>query len=188
MDSVSYSHGIWRSHLMLKVTEKTPTKLVLKDQHKTIAVMTAFFTVVSFFAVVLNIGQGLDTFILRFRNGEQIHALQITAFVIFVCFGVAFTLVLAIVTLHFGRGVTFILDKTEEVMKLQRMGLFRMNYITHSIYGISHLHIEENSDVRAYGLWLVLRSGERIALGTLSALDEDEIDTLRKHVHGFLRA
>lgn len=173
---------------MLKVTENTATKLVLKDQNQLGGLIAGVFTVFSGISVLLTIAQGIEAFTLRLQNEGHLAPLQVATFLMFVAFGMAFTAILTATTFHFGRGVIFILDKTNEVMSLQRMGLFRMKHITHSIYGISHVDVEQNTDVQAYGLWLVLRSGERIPLGAISMLDEDHMETLLKQIRSFLRA
>lgn len=173
---------------MLRITEKTPTRLVLRDQRKIGAFVAGIFTTLACIAVLLVIVQGIESFGLDLQDTGELNPLQVFTFAMFVSFGLFFVGVGAMTVVNFGRGMTFVLDKAEEVMRLQRVGIFKMRYTTHSIYSISHIDIDTNTDVRAYGLFLVLRSGERIPLTSIPMIDEDHMEDTVKQVRQFLRA
>jgi hypothetical protein len=90
-------------------------------------------------------------------------------------------------TLNFGRGVTCVFDKSTGEMTLAKMKVFRRQQTTHSIYGISHFDVETNTDVRAYGVFMILRSGESIPIASFSFLDREPMEALLSRVRGFLR-
>jgi L-cystine uptake protein TcyP (sodium:dicarboxylate symporter family) len=173
---------------MLKITEHTSTRLVLKDQRIVGALLAGLFTLFSLIALLLLVIQGIEIFSWRLENDGRLNAIQVMTFGMFVVFGMVFVILGLLTTLGFGLGVTFTLDKTDEVMQLRRMRLFRLHHETHSIYGISHLDVETNTDLQAYGLFLVLRSGERIPLAAISMLDQEHMERLVKQVRAFLRS
>ena len=173
---------------MLKIAEHTPHRLVLKDQRALGAALAGLFTLFSLIALFLLVIQGVEIFSWRLENEGRLNVLQVLTFGLFVLFGAAFVVIGILTTLGFAQGVTFTLDKREEVMHLRRMRFFRLQQETRSIYGISHVEVETNTDLRAYGLFLVLRSGERLPLAAMSMLDQEHMEHLVKQVRTFLRS
>lgn len=161
--------------------------MILKDQRKIGALIAGVFTCFSALTVISVILQGIEAFNIRLDVVGRLDALQVATFLMFVIFGLIFVVLGAMTTVNFARGTTITLDKIFESVHIQRVGFFRMRHTTHSIYGISHVDIEHNDDVRAFGLWLVLRSGERIPLAALSAHDHEYAQDLVRQIHYFLR-
>ncbi|MBC8100192.1 MAG: hypothetical protein H7Y11_12170, partial [Armatimonadetes bacterium] len=106
---------------------------------------------------------------------------------VFLALGVGFTLVGGVALLGAGYGVRITFDKLSETVTLEKMLLLRSQTRQHAIYGVSHVHIETNPEIKLYGLFLQLRSGERIPIGTLPEEDVETVDAIRRTVSSFLR-
>ena len=85
------------------------------------------------------------------------------------------------------RGVTCTFDRLGETVTVIRAEGFRSETHQHSLYGVSHVLVLSNDEVRTLALYLVLRSGERISLGVCSQYDADTAERFVQNVKGFLR-
>jgi hypothetical protein len=86
------------------------------------------------------------------------------------------------------RGVRCILDKHAETVTIEKTRWLRSRTTTHSIYGVARAEAERNEDVRVFGIFLVLRSGERLALATLPLYDEDAAQHIVRTIRQFLQS
>jgi membrane protein YdbS with pleckstrin-like domain len=170
---------------VLKVVEATPSRLVLKDQRQGNAVLTGVFTVFSLFSLTVIFTQGIET-ILAPTESESYIARGLSYLSFLVAVG-AFAAVGMMATLHSLRGTTCIFDKADGTLTIERMRLFRLERQHRPIYGVSHLDVEQNDLARAYGLFIVLRSGERIPLAAVPIMDGERIEALRRQIRSFLR-
>jgi len=83
-------------------------------------------------------------------------------------------------------GMTCTLDRTLAQVMLRRARGLRLDVESWSIYAISRMEIETNLELRAVGVFLVLRDQTRIALASLPMLDQDAAESLRRTVNAFL--
>jgi hypothetical protein len=83
-------------------------------------------------------------------------------------------------------GVTCTFDRTTETVTVTRGAGLRLQQQTHSIYGVSHALLESNDELQAIALYLVLRSGKRISLGTCSHFEKDLAETIVSSIRAFL--
>lgn len=100
------------------------------------------------------------------------------------CFFAVIGALTAVKVLH---GVTCTFDRQTETVTVTHADGIRTTRQQHSIYGVSHVLVEQNDDLQAIALYLVLRSGQRISLGTCSPLDKDRAAHLVGNVRAFLQ-
>jgi len=170
---------------MLKISEHTPQRMALKDQRPVAGMFAILFTVVSLISVVILLVQGVESL---FVIGRDFQNARILGFVVFMLIGVGFVLLGGAAVRHFLQGTAFILDKTQEQATLKRMMIFRREVKVMSIYAISHLDVQANPEFKVYGLFIVLRSGERLPLASFQQVDEVHMRTLMREVSDFLRS
>lgn len=171
---------------MLKIVEHTPNRLVLQDRHTGAVAFAGCFTLVSALSLVMLGVQGVDSLILH-DDQRDLLAIRLIGFGVFLLIGAGFLMMAVGALLHFWHGITCVFDKDAEVMTLHNMKLFRRDVQSWPIYGVSHLDAEFNADIRVYGLFVVLRSGERIPIATVPMIDEAHAQELKRQVRGFLR-
>jgi uncharacterized membrane protein (DUF485 family) len=170
---------------MLRIVEQTPTRLVLKDQHQVMAVLAGISAFLSAVSLVTLITQGTSRIFTPIAG--EANLARIVAFLIFMLACAIFFCLGIWAAVHFSRGTTCILDKNEGTLTLETLHLFRMKRHDRPIYGLSHVDAETNAHARAYGVFLVLRSGEKIPLAAISMLEQDALESLLKQIRGFLR-
>lgn len=171
---------------MLRIIVETPTVLVIKNQRNGGALLTAVFTVFSLLALEILVSQGVQVVIQPASGGAPIA--RVLSYAIFVlalsgCVGVG-----ALTTLYLIVGTTCTFDKMAETLAIERMNLLRREREERPIYGFSHLDVETNAESRVYGVFVVLRSGERIPLAVVSYFDQAALEALLLRVRLFLRA
>lgn len=169
---------------MLKVIEQTPSRMVLQDKRPISVFVAASFTLLNVCFVLVLGYTAVD--ILIFSEPKDLMAWRYFGATVFILVGVGLTVIGLLVTLHFLHGVTVVFDKQAEEVRLESTHYFRAVQMTYPIYGVSRLDIETNNEMRSYGLFLVLRSGERIALTSFAMLDEEDmrrtVEQMRAHL------
>lgn len=169
---------------MLKITEHNADRLVLQDRDYTAGCFAGGFTLLSVFSSTLVITQGVDYLIIR---AETLDPMRLIGLGMFFLVGAGLIMLGVLAFMNFARGTVCTLDKSAEIVTIRTAMMFGRRAITHSIYGISHLDVTTSDDLRAYGLFLVLRSGERIALAGVPAIDRDRMQAVIDEVRAFLR-
>ncbi len=170
---------------MLKIVEQTPTRLVMKDQNKTMALLAGISAILSAVSLVSLVIQGAERIFTPIAG--EANLARIIAFLIFILACAAFFCLGLWAAVHFSRGTTCILDKAAGTLTLETMHLFRMKRDDRPIYGLSHVDVETNEQARAYGVFLVLRSGEKIPIAAVSMLDKEDLESLLTQIRQFLR-
>lgn len=168
----------------MQIVEQTTTRLVLQKRTLVLALSILAFTVISLSSVLCLAAQGVGIVL----NTAAPDALTRTfSLGVFLLFGAALSGLGIAISAGAGRGTTCIFDKDSETFTLRKMRLLRPQTITQSIYGVSHIEIVRNDDIGVLGMFLVLRSGERLVLGTEPSSDGERVDTLVRHVRHFLK-
>lgn len=170
---------------MLQIIHETPDVLILKDQRINAGLLSLMFTTFSLIALMLILSQGIDLILHPSSAGSQIaRVLTYAVFVLILalCVGLG-----ALTTLYLLVGTTCTFDKLAGTLTVERMNLLRRERDERPIYGFSHLDVEANANERLYGVFVVLRSGERIPLAVVSVFDQDLLDALMRRVRQFLR-
>lgn len=169
---------------MLKITEQTPRRLVMEDRRIAASIFAVMFTLISVFSIVVILVQGFEAL---FIIGTTMTALRVMGLLVFIVIGIGFTVLGVVAALGFANGVSCVMDKDAEVVLLERMNIFRKQKQSLPIYAVSHLDVEENAELRVYGVFLVLLSGERLSLTTFRTVDEVPMRELVRAVRVFLR-
>lgn len=170
---------------MLEIVENTPQKLILRDQRPTAGIIALIFTVLSIGAVGLLLIQVVSGF--SDRIGQFDGFLWLLGMVVFIALGAGFIVLGITASLHFLVGSTCIIDRDAEAVTLERVGFLRTHTEQHSIWGISHVEVEENVEVHAFGVFLILRSYDRIPVASFHRQDEEAMRSLVQEIRAFLR-
>jgi len=171
---------------MLKIIEHTDNRMVVEDRRLAAGFVAGLFTAVSAFSVLnlayntvntLVLGQPKDLIIWRYF-GVSIFLLMMVGFVV----------VGSLVTIHFLRGITIVIDKHSEEITLKQPHFFRKVLTRYSIYGVARLDVETNQEMRSHGVILVLRSGERVPIAAYADIDAEPMETVIQQIRAFLRS
>ncbi|GAB4516062.1 MAG: hypothetical protein OHK0046_20630 [Anaerolineae bacterium] len=169
---------------MLQIIEHTPTRLVLRDQQRTAGLIAAVFTGLSVISVIATAYQGVDLLILR--ADRDMLAVRLSGLALFLAFGLGFVFLGMAAYQHFTKGVTLILDKSAEIMHLETVRVLRVAVREHSIYGISRVDVLTDPRMRVHALHVVLRTGEKIPVATVAAVDGDAMERAVTAIRAFL--
>jgi hypothetical protein len=91
------------------------------------------------------------------------------------------------IALSLWRGVTVTFDRADGTFCVRRSQGWRPAETHGSLYAIKRLALEENETARVIGLFLELRSGERLPLATIPSYATDSAQDLARTVREFLR-
>ena len=170
---------------MLKITEHNDNRMVLEDKRLGAGSVGAVFTALSAFSVLTLAYNTVDTLILG--QPKDLMAWRYFGVTVFMLALIGLVFIGVLVTVHFLRGITFVIDKTTEEITLAQPHFFRKVLTSYSIYGVSHLDVETNDDVRAHGLIMVLRSGERVPIAAYAEIEAEPMETVIQQIRTFLR-
>lgn len=168
----------------MQIVEQTATRLVLHKRTLALALSIFAFTVISLGSVLCLAAQGVG---MMLNSAAPDVSTRLFSLGMFLLFGAALSGLGIAISANAGRGTTCIFDKDSETFTLRKMRLLRPQTITHSIYGVSHIEIVRNDDIGVLGVFLVLRSGQRLVLGTEPSSEGERVDTLARHVRHFLK-
>jgi hypothetical protein len=170
---------------VLEVVEKTPRQLILRDQRPTAGLIAIVFTFINLAALVMMLFQLVVMFPDRITESDG--ALWLLGMGVFISLSIFFMGMGIMATIQFWVGTACILDKDAETLTLQQIDFFRTQTEQHSIYGISHVEIDTNEEVHAYGVFIVLRSGKRLPVASYHQHDKDVMQTTVNYLRQFLR-
>ncbi|MCU0480587.1 MAG: hypothetical protein MUE54_05170 [Anaerolineae bacterium] len=169
---------------MLKVIYTTPTHLILKDQRRWATVFASLFTLISIIAFIIFIFQIADIVENRLERDGMLWVM--VALFFFMLIG-GLVVIGIIATRHLSYGVHCEFDRTQEVMVIRRIGLLRPIETRHSIFAISRIETQHNAEIGMYGVFLVMKSGERIPLASFYEVDEGDMTAVINEIRTFLR-
>lgn len=160
----------------MTITEQTENRLIVEHHRFGTLGIVLLFTVMSIGMFIFLLMQGLP---------------RVAGFTLWqwigwgVWLGVALLLIGAGVALSTRTrfGTQYVFDRHAGTLEINSL----RQQTKHSIYSIASAEVQFNPDVRVYGIFLVLRSGERLALGTLPPYDEQTAYTLAHQVTRFLK-
>ncbi len=171
--------------VMLEVIEQSPRRLVMRDQRPTAGMIAVIFVILSVGAVALLIIQFLSIF--AERLGQFDGFLWMVGTVMFIALGIGFVILGMVAALHFLIGTTCVLDKDAEEFVIERVAFFRTQAERHSIYGISRINVQENEEVHAFGVFVVLKSGQHVPIASFHNQDEDAMRAIVRELLQFLQ-
>jgi hypothetical protein len=164
----------------MHILEHTPTRLVLYRRRGGMALLMSVFTLVSAFWVVHLTLQGVTRFFATPDLG------QILAWLMWLMVGIILTALGAISLASAVIGIRLSFDKTTGNFTLQKAGYLRPLKYEYSLYALLRLDVERNNEVRVWGVFMVLRSGERLPLTTFPLHDEAAVQAFTQLLRNFL--
>lgn len=165
----------------MHIVEETSVRLRLVRRRLGFAVVMVVFTLLSVLMLV-------NLLIQTIQRLDVFNTAQWVAFVVWTFFALLMTL-FGLWTLNSAvRGTSLTLDRAAETVTLQRARRFGREERTWAIYSIAGLEVQHNADMRLYALFLVLRSGERLALVSGSSYEAAQLRALTDLVRRFLHA
>jgi hypothetical protein len=166
----------------MRIVEQSSTRLVVCQRRMGMALLMGLFTLLSLLMLLNVLTQGLP------RLLSAMNSYQILGWFIWLALAAGLVSIGTLMGVSAGQGRCCIFDKQSETVTLKRINWLRWQIITHSIYGVARAEVERNQDVRAFGIFLVLRSGERLALATLPLHDEDSAYSMVRTIRQFLHS
>jgi hypothetical protein len=171
---------------MLQVIEQTPDHLILRDQRPSAGIVAVIFTVLSFSATALLAAQFIAIYTDRITRFDGL--LWLVGMSVFLALCTGFTVLGVLASRHFLIGPACLIDRDSESIVIERIGLMRRHQETYSLYGVSHIDIQHNDEVHAFGVFLVLKSHQRVPVASFHDQDEDAMRALVADIRAFLRA
>ena len=169
---------------MLRIIHSSPTHLILKDSRHWGTFFASLFTLISMMALLIFTSQIASTLHIRY---ERDGLLWMMVMVIF--WGLIGGLVIlgALATRHLSYGIHCEFDRHHETLVIRRIGIFRPVEIRHSIYAVAHVDTQHNPEIGMYGLFLVMKNGDRTPLASFYMVDEAEMKAVINEIRTFLR-
>ncbi|XWX03036.1 hypothetical protein VZO05_11030 [Aggregatilineales bacterium SYSU G02658] len=163
----------------MRLLEQTPTRLTLGQNRPVLAAAMLAMLALSVLMLVnllVQTAQRADVF-----TGAQWVGLVIWA-------GLALGLIgFSVWTLNVGlRGTRLTFDRDAQTVTLRRPFRLGLREQRFAIYAVSGLELIHNAEFKVYALVLLLRSGERLPLVTVSPYAEADVRRLVKRVREFL--
>lgn len=165
----------------MQIVEHTTDKLVIRHRRLEMAAVMVLFTVMSVFLLINTVVQGVP------RLGI-LNAGQLVSWIIWLVFAGGLTVLGVMMSNTAGRGTRCTFDRDAETVCLQKPNLLSADSDEASLYSVSHVMVERNEDVKALGVYLVLRSGEKRILASVPLHETEEAHEVARTVRGFLSA
>lgn len=169
---------------MLKIAESSPTRLILKDQRRWATLFALIFTLISIGALLIFISQIATIIESRYERDGMLWVMVTLIFFLLIS---SLVVIGAIASRHLSYGIHCDFDRTAEILTLRHIGIFRPIETQYSIYAISHLETIQNHEIGMYGVFLVLKNGDKIPLASYYAVDEAEMKSVINEIRTFLR-
>lgn len=163
----------------MHIVEHTALRLVLQQRRAGMALVMSLFSLMSAFTLLNVLVEGSQRW--RLFGGWQW-----ISWLIWLMFLALLLTVGVLVAFSMWHGVTCTFDREGETVTIRRARFLRATQQILPIYSVSHLALEQNPEVRVFGIFLVLRSGERIALATTPLHDEEMLRSHTRTVKDFL--
>lgn len=169
---------------MLKISSSSPTRLILKDQRRIATLFALLFTLISTGALLIFISQIASIIESRYERDGMLWVMVTLIF--FLLIG-SLVVIGAIATRHLIYGVHCDFDRTAETLTIRRIGILRPIETQYSIYALSHLETVQNHEIGMYGVFLVLKNGDKIPLASYYTVDEADMKSVINEIRTFLR-
>ncbi len=166
---------------MLVVAEQSPIRLIIHEDRRWWRAVAAVFAVLSLLVLLATAAQGWH----RYLAPEGLSVGQMVTLALFM--GVEMALVAVAISAALYQGMRVVFDRSREDVCVVRMQGLRMVERRLSLYGVSHVRVEKSPEHRAVALFLVLRSGEALALAALPAHEEEQAQSLARTIRVFLQ-
>ncbi|MCB9458247.1 MAG: hypothetical protein H6670_01265 [Anaerolineaceae bacterium] len=164
----------------MHILEHTATRLVLQKRRSMMAIIMALFTLLSTLTLASLVLQGISRL-------DTLDLLDWVSWIVWITLAACLVIFGSLALNASLRGTRCIFDRVTETITLQQPRGWGIQTVELSLYSVTHLVVEKNEEVRAFGLFLALRDGRQLPLATISIHDEDQVIELRRIVRQFLQ-
>lgn len=165
----------------MQIVEQSSQKLVLQQRRGWMAVALILFVLLLGFTLANLLLQGIA------RLGE-FNRWELLSWLVWIALGSTLA-GLGILGLNNAlRGTRCCFDRETATVTIERPRGLRLAVQHLSIYAVSRLEIEQNEEMRLLAVFLVLRSGERLALASAPHFDAEELRGIQVAVRDFLHS
>lgn len=165
----------------MQIIEDSADHLIIVQRRGGMAFAAGVCSLLSAFFVVTTLLQGMQ----RLHN---LNTFQLIAWVMWLLAASGLCVVTLFACANMLRGMRVEFDRPAETVSIVTGSLLRRHRQTHSLYAVSHVDVVHNADVKVYGLFLILRPNQRIALGSLPPFAAEEARTIALRVRQFIRS
>lgn len=170
----------------MQILENQPDRLTLRNRSLLFGAMFAVGALLWLFVVVGTAVSGTVRVTTQ-SPPPDLYWMRLAGLAVVFAFGVGFAWLAAQTALTTLRGTTCTFDRGAATVTVHGPDGWRARHQQHSLYGVSHAHVEHNAELDTFALYLVLRSGERIPLGVCHAFQRAEVETTVQTIRAFLR-
>lgn len=164
----------------MDVITANPHQLVIRHRRLEMALVLAIFTLLSGLMVINLLLGGIQQW--HTLNPLERIAWAVWFVVALVCTGGG-----TLLWNSARHGITCTFNRTDESCIIRRARRLRVEETHHAIYSVSHIATEHNTEMQMLGLFIVLRSGERIPLATVPEQEADYARDVVARARAFLR-
>ncbi len=164
----------------MRIVEHSDTRLVIAGKRTLFAAAMIVFVLLSAFLLVNLIIQSVDRLAI-------FTPIQWIGFVIWAALAGGLVVVGVWILNTNIHGVHCVFDRNHRVVTLRRPYRLTTKDEAWSINAIAGVEVTHNEELNIYAIWLILRSGERISLGSASPFEEENLQHISKTVREFLR-
>lgn len=165
----------------MQIVEQSSQELVLQQRRGWMAVALILFVLLICFTLANLVLQGIA------RLGD-FNRWELLSWLVWVALGSTLAGLGILGVNNALRGMRCRFDRATATVTIERPRGLRLAVQQLSIYAISRLEIEENQEMRLLAVYLVLRSGERLALASAPHFDAEELRGIQVAVRDFLRS
>ena len=169
---------------MLQIVEHTPQRLVLRDHAPGLGLGIGLFALFSLLFMVLIPIQSIASVL---AAPDDLTPLRLLTLAGIIAMGAVFTYVGGGIALGVLGGMTCTFDRESATVTIRRARRARPYSTEHSLYAVSHLAVESDTELRTFAVYLALRSGERLLLTSAPSHDRDALEAAMQGVRHFLR-
>ncbi len=162
-----------------------PNRLVLQNRSVLMGIVLALGAVLSVTTVISVAVWGVVNISTQ-QPTPTFYWMRLFGLGVVFALGCLFAGVGALTAVNVLRGTTCTFDRAAETVTIVNPNGLRTDLQQHSIYGVSHARLEDNQELHTVAIYLVLRSGKHIPLGTFSHFDKDHAESVVQNVRAFL--
>lgn len=164
----------------MRIIEESAERLIIVQRRGGMAFAAGMCSILSAFFVVTTLIQGMQRL-------HSLNTFQLIAWVMWLLAAGGLCVLALLACANMVRGLRVEFDRPAETVRIMTGSLLRRHQQTHSLYAVSHIDVVHNADVKVYGLFLILRPNQRIALGSLPPFAAEEARTIALRVRQFVR-
>ncbi len=162
-----------------------PNRLVLQNRSVMMGLVLALAAVLSV-TTVINVAVWGAVNISTQQPLPTFYWIRMFGLLVVFGLGCLFAFVGGLTSINVLRGTTCTFDRNAETVTIINPNGLRTQQQQHSIYGVSHARLEDNDELHTIVIYLVLRSGKHIPLGTFNRFDKERAESIVQNLRAFL--